>query len=252
MVLLAGQVGAREADVHAFAVQAIPHQGFLMLVPAQSGNRPARPNPPVKLPVASDFLEDGGTRPSPLPAFSGSCDPSGIPLRTGLSRIAQLRRASLLPLVSAVACAEGVPVRLLDALVIHESRYNSAAVSNRGAIGLTQLMPGTVNALGVANPWSATQNLRGGARYLRQQLDAFGRYDLALAAYNAGPGQVLKHNGVPPFRETRDYVDGVLATLLEGIQPFSPSPGKAAGRTREGIMVQLMKFAAEGSHAGNR
>ncbi len=131
-----------------------------------------------------------------------------------LSRVAQLRRASLSSILVSIACKEGVAPALLDALVAHESRYNPAALSDRGAIGLTQLMPDTVTALGIANPWDIVQNMRGGARYLRRQLDAFGRYDLALAAYNAGPWQVTRHNGVPPFPETRAYVDNVLSMML--------------------------------------
>lgn len=123
--------------------------------------------------------------------------------------------------LASIACEEGVAPALLDALIAHESRYNPVALSGRGAIGLTQLMPGTVRALGIANPWDVAQNLRGGARYLRRQLDAFGRYDLALAAYNAGPGNVARYNGVPPFRETRTYVDNVLGMMLgsSGVSP---------------------------------
>jgi soluble lytic murein transglycosylase-like protein len=124
--------------------------------------------------------------------------------------------------LASIACEEGVAPALLDALVAHESRYNPAARSGRGAIGLTQLMPGTVTSLGIANPWDIVQNLRAGARYLRRQLDAFGRYDLALAAYNAGPGQVTRHNGVPPFAETRAYVDNVLGMML-GSSTMSPA-----------------------------
>lgn len=139
-----------------------------------------------------------------------------------LSRVARMRRASLSPILASIACEEGVAPALLDALVAHESRYNPAALSDRGAIGLTQLMPGTVTALGIANPWDLAQNLRGGARYLRRQLDAFGRYDLALAAYNAGPGNVARYNGVPPFRETRAYVDNVLG-MMRGSSGVSPT-----------------------------
>lgn len=138
-----------------------------------------------------------------------------------LSRVARMRRASLSPILASIACEEGLTPALLDALVAHESRYNPAALSHRGAIGLTQLMPETVTTLGIANPWDVAQNLRGGARYLRRQLDAFGRYDLALAAYNAGPGNVVRYNGVPPFRETRAYVDNVLGMTLgsSGVPP---------------------------------
>lgn len=86
-----------------------------------------------------------------------------------------------------------------------ESRYCQDAVSPKGAVGLGQLMPGTAAALGV-DASDPAQNLAGAARYLREQLDAFGDVTLALAAYNAGPGAVSKYGGVPPYAETKAYV----------------------------------------------
>jgi soluble lytic murein transglycosylase-like protein len=100
--------------------------------------------------------------------------------------------------------------RLVQALVQVESGYNRKARSNKGAIGLMQLMPGTASDLAVADPWDADQNLRGGTRYLRQMLDRFGGLELALAAYNAGPEAVVKYGGVPPYAETRAYVQRIL------------------------------------------
>ncbi|WP_408586039.1 lytic transglycosylase domain-containing protein [Novosphingobium sp.] len=158
------------------------------------------------------------------------CQTTRMPPQPGLSTLAQMRRTVLYPVIALAACAEGVPPALLDALIARESRYNPAAISRKGAIGLTQLMPATAAALGAGNPWSTYANLKGGARYLRQQLDAFGRYDLALAAYNAGPGNVRRHKGVPPFAETRDYVEDVLATLLRGRPLAMPMP-KSSGRS---------------------
>ena len=99
----------------------------------------------------------------------------------------------------------GVPEDLFLRLVQQESGWNARARSHKGAIGLAQLMPGTARTLGV-NPHDPHQNLEGGARYLRQQYDTFRSWRLALAAYNAGPGAVQKYNGVPPYRETRNYV----------------------------------------------
>lgn len=98
-----------------------------------------------------------------------------------------------------------VPEDLFLRLVQQESAWNPRAVSHKGAIGLAQLMPATARMLGV-NPRDPRQNLDGGARYLREQYERFGNWRLALAAYNAGPGAVEKHDGVPPFRETRNYV----------------------------------------------
>jgi soluble lytic murein transglycosylase-like protein len=105
----------------------------------------------------------------------------------------------------AAARQEGIPEDLFLRLVMQESRFDPKARSHKGAIGLAQLMPDTARLLGV-DPHDPQQNLRGGARYLKQQYVKFGSWRLALAAYNAGPGAVLKHGGVPPFRETRNYV----------------------------------------------
>ena len=149
-----------------------------------------------------------------LPRHSATCSALDPRPPAFLSRVAHVRRAGLAAILVSAACAEGVPPALLDALVAHESHYDPSALSGHGAIGLAQLMPATARALGITNPWDVRQNLQGGARYLRQQLDTFGRYDLALAAYNAGPGQVIRYNGVPPFAETRAYIGKVLATML--------------------------------------
>ncbi|MEM6374959.1 MAG: lytic transglycosylase domain-containing protein [Pseudomonadota bacterium] len=107
------------------------------------------------------------------------------------------------------ALRHGVPVELFLRLVTQESAWNPRAVSHKGAIGLAQLMPGTAAYLGV-NPHDPSQNLEGGARYLAEQYRTFGSWRLALAAYNAGPRAVEEHNGIPPFRETQDYVRIIL------------------------------------------
>jgi soluble lytic murein transglycosylase-like protein len=99
----------------------------------------------------------------------------------------------------------GVPEDLFLKLVQQESGFNPKARSHKGALGLAQLMPETARQLRV-DPLDPYQNLDGGARYLMQQYRAFGNWRLALAAYNAGPGAVQKHGGVPPFRETQNYV----------------------------------------------
>ena len=103
----------------------------------------------------------------------------------------------------------GLDERLVQAVVMAESGFCPTAVSPRGAVGLGQLMPGTAAALGV-NPWDPAQNLWATARYLREQYDTFGSWPLALAAYHAGPGNVVAYGGVPPFDETQDYVRSVL------------------------------------------
>lgn len=114
-------------------------------------------------------------------------------------------RGPYLNMAREAARRHGVPEDLFMRLVQQESGWNPNAVSHKGARGLAQLMPGTAAILGV-NPDDPAQNLDGGARYLRQQYDTFGDWRLALAAYNAGPGAVQQHGGIPPYRETQNYV----------------------------------------------
>ena len=127
--------------------------------------------------------------------------------RTATGRAANVPYGQL---IASTARRHGLSVSLFTALVWQESGFKVRARSRVGAMGLTQLMPATARGLGVKNPWSAAQNLNGGAKYLKQQLRRFGSARLALAAYNAGPGAVARYRGVPPYTETRNYVKRIL------------------------------------------
>ena len=112
---------------------------------------------------------------------------------------------------------------LLGALAWVESRYCTDAVSPKGALGLGQLMPGTALELGV-DPLVPAENLSGAARYLRRQHDSFGEWDMALAAYNAGPGAVRRYGGVPPYPETQAYVREVKRMYKVFLEQYRPKP----------------------------
>ena len=133
-----------------------------------------------------------------------------------------------------IAQQEGVPVDLFLRMIGQESSWQPGAVSPKGASGLAQLMPGTARELGV-DPTDPIQNMTGGARYLRQQLDTFGSPELALAAYNAGPGAVQKYGGIPPFQETQDYVRKILGS--NGGQAVADDTMRAIGKQPVGLLA---------------
>lgn len=150
----------------------------------------------------------GGITVQPV-SFKPGCAPLSYRPSGFLARSAEARRAAYYGMMSAVACEHGIPTGLFDAVIIRESGYNPVATSTANAYGLAQLMPGTAVGLGV-DRYDPLQNMRGGARYLRQQLDRFGQVHLALAAYNAGPGRV-RGGLVPRITETQAYVTNIIA-----------------------------------------
>lgn len=115
--------------------------------------------------------------------------------------------------ITSAAAANGIQPELVHAVMQAESAGNPRAVSNKGAAGLMQLMPATAAELGVTNRFDPRQSIAGGAAYLARLLGQFGRLDLAIAAYNAGPGAVQKYGGIPPYSETQAYVRHVMRAL---------------------------------------
>ncbi|MEB3205990.1 MAG: lytic transglycosylase domain-containing protein [Vampirovibrionales bacterium] len=145
-----------------------------------------------KVGVPKDFSKD-------LQAAFSNIDPSGK------------TKAQIKAMVVESAQKYGVDPSLAMALVQMESGFNPNAVSKVGAMGLMQLMPGTAAGLGVDEPLNPAENIDGGMRYLKSMLTRYQKPELALAAYNAGPGAVAKYKGVPPYRETQNYVKTIQA-----------------------------------------
>lgn len=126
----------------------------------------------------------------------------------------QRRLDKVAPLIEEAADTHGVDANLLRAIIATESHGNASARSPKNAKGLMQLIDSTAAAMGVKNVWNPRDNVHGGAKYISQLLERFGGdLEKAVASYNAGPGAVLKHGGIPPFKETRAYVDKVMNYL---------------------------------------
>lgn len=169
--------------------------------------------------AAADVLEIGAN--GDVAVISGPTL-TNAQTRAPIAQPASAPRADIAGRLQTAAQAHSLSPDLVNAVAWAESRFNDHARSPAGAIGVMQLMPATATSLGV-DPADPAQNAQGGAAYLRQMLDAFdGDITLALAAYNAGPGAVRAHNGVPPYAETRAYVDHVLNYMADQAAASSP------------------------------
>lgn len=134
---------------------------------------------------------------------------------SGLRDYTTPSKPQLLSMISKIAQKHGVDEKLVKAVIKQESGFNPKAKSHCGAIGLMQLMPATAKGLGVTDPYNPVQNVEGGVRYLKSLLSKYhGNVILTLAAYNAGSGAVDKYDGVPPYKETQNYVKNILANYL--------------------------------------
>ena len=125
-------------------------------------------------------------------------------------------KGQILGMINKVARENGIDERLIQALIKQESGFNPKAKSKAGAMGLMQLMPATAKAMGVKDPYNPTQNVEGGVKYFKSLMNKYnGNIILSLAAYNAGSGAVDKYDGVPPYKETQNYVKSILANYLQ-------------------------------------
>ena len=197
----------------------------------------ARPGPaePYARRARSGIIEAASVR--TLPDLRRAADERPAPLiDPPRPRLPRSRNKRFDVHIKAAARQHGVAVDLLRAIIQIESGFHPRAISSKGARGLMQLMPGTARDMGARNVLDPRQNIFAGARYLRLLLDVFdGNVTLAAAAYNAGPTNVQRHRGVPPFPETRDYVEKVHALL--GLAP----PNLAPPLTIEALLERLKK-----------
>jgi len=156
--------------------------------------------------------------------------------------------------VRRIAAENSLSPQLIHSVIKVESNYNPHAISNKGALGLMQLIPATARRFGVSDVFNPVQNIQGGAKYLRYLLDLYSEdYPLALAAYNAGEAAVARYGGVPPFAETRNYVLQVRRQLEQAKKAaaakavVAPAPPQAVDPREAGPAHVVEIVQADGS-----
>ena len=199
--------------------QSRPRAPTAFVAPALPRKTPAVPpsQPPMRAPAQATAQEDLLAH---MDVYSLSPHAALLALpRMVTPQLAMRLRQGSVPapqwekLIAEAAAATGLPPALIAAVIRTESNFDPAAVSHKGAQGLMQLMPATQRHMGVEDPFDPRANVLAGSRYLRLQLERFGSLELALAAYNAGPENVARYGGVPPFEETRTFVQRVCQRM---------------------------------------
>ena len=180
-------------------------------------------------------------RPASGDGFKLAYKSKGVVIHSAAFRPSSANAVRFEPFLQEAAAREGVSPDLVRAVIRTESAFDHLAVSSTGARGLMQLMPDAAQRFGVQDPFDPRANIQGGVRYLRVLLKMFqGDVALTVAAYNAGEGAVTRHRGIPPYRETRDYVHKILALLSQGpalptVMMASYTPGGSPLRANVGV-----------------
>ncbi|MGI9104538.1 MAG: lytic transglycosylase domain-containing protein [Terriglobales bacterium] len=179
--------------------------------------KPVPAPPPSVLRAARSAAAEVNTYVASQPVILGPSAAASNPNYAGLARGRKITAEEIDALIAQAAQKHGVDANLVRAVIKVESNFNSNAVSRKGAMGLMQLMPATARREGVSNPFDPQQNVDAGVRHLKHLLSDFhGDVPLSLAAYNAGAGAVTRNKGVPPYRETQDYVKRITELYWNG------------------------------------